>query len=220
MNELKEKLTLLIKEACRQLAAIANNEEYDGKCHIHIPPKDEEQRISEQELKYVFLELFVKCDDMQGYTYSVETPTENKYRFSEKGENEKKEKVTPECGTGRRANIDVVIFKGDDRVAMIEFKSGNPDEHSHAKDFVKLKEEPGNGLLRFFVELYSSSDKGTLKSIHKKLHFNPCGKIDENTMFIGFSLNHKNSGCGFIVDTGEKNGDKESQFIPYANRAK
>lgn len=199
MNEFKEKLMHLIEKACRQLAEIADNRECDGKCHIHVPLKDGEQRISEQELKYVFLELFVKCDDMQGYTYSVETPTEKNYKFSDGSKN-----VTPECGIGRRANIDVVIFKENTRVAMIEFKSGNSDEHSHAKDFIKLEKEPGNDLIRIFVELYKSSNEGTLSSIYKKLHDNTYGNIDGNTMFIGFSLNHKNRGCGFIVDNGRE----------------
>ena len=150
-------------------------------------------------MRYVFLELFVKCDDMHGYTYSVETPTENKYRFSESGNN-----VIPECGTGRRGNTDVTIFKGDTKVAMIEFKSGNPDEHSHAKDFIKLKEEPGSGLLRIFVELYSTSDEGTLSGICKKLHDNPYGNINDNTEFIGFSLNHENNGYRFIKVSSNK----------------
>ena len=199
MNDLKDKLTLLVKEACRQLVAVANNEECNEMCQIHIPQKDGEPRISEQELKQVFLELFVKCDDMQGYTFSVETPTELEYKFTENGK-----KIKPECGTGRKANIDVVIFKGEARVAMIEFKSSNPDEHSHAKDFIKLKEEPGNGLLRVFVGLYVSTDKETLTNIQYKLHENPYGNIGDNTAFVGFSLNHENKGCGFIVDNSGK----------------
>ena len=199
MNELKDKLMLLVKEACRQLAAVANNEECDGECHIHIPQNGGEPRISEQELKQVFLELFVRCDDMQGYTFSVETPTELEYKFTENGK-----KIKPECGTGRKANIDVVIFKGEARVAMIEFKSGNPDEHNHAKDFIKLKEEPGSGLLRIFVGLYISTNEGTLKKIRKNLHKNPYGNIGDNTGFVGFSLNHENSGYRFIKVNSNK----------------
>lgn len=195
MNELKDKLMLLVKEACRQLAAVANNEECDGECHIHIPLKDGKLRFSEQELKYFFLELFVKCDDMQGYTFSVETPTELEYKFTENGK-----KIKPECGTGRKANIDVVIFKGEARVAMIELKSGNPDEHSHAKDFITLKEEPGSGLLRIFVGLYISTNDRTMENIREKLHENPYGNIGDNTEFIGFSLDHENKGRGFIVN--------------------
>lgn len=199
MNEFKENLMFLIEEACRQLADIADDKGSDNKCHIHIPLKDGKPRISEQELKYVFLELFIKCETMQGYTFSVETPTEGKYKFTENGEN-----VNLEYGKGRKANIDVVIFKGDNRVAMIEFKSGNPDKHSHAKDFIKLKQEPGNNLIRIFVELYSATDARTLLSIHDKLYNNEYGNIDGNTEYVGFSLNHEKRGCSFIVDTGEK----------------
>ena len=207
MNEIKNRLLLLIEQACRQIAAIIKKDEIGDKCHIHIPmKKDNEPRISEQELKYAFLELFVKDNDMKGYEYSVETPTEGKYKFTDNGE-----KIIPMCGNGRKANIDVVIFNGDERVAIIEFKAGNPDEHSHAKDFLKLREEEqGNDLIRIFVELYSATDNGTLSNIQDKLYNNKYGNIGDNTDYFGFSLKHEDRGCCLIKAGRDKKVSIES----------
>lgn len=130
---------------------------------------------------------------MQSYTLSVETPTKEDYRFTENGE-----QVKPECGTGQKANIDVVIFNGESRVAMIEFKASNHDRHSHAKDFIKLREEPNKEIIRIFVEVYTSTNDRTLTSISDKLFNNEYGNIGDNTEYLGFSLNHKNNGCCFI----------------------
>ena len=182
----------LLEQACRQIYAITEKTEIGDKCHIHIPTQGNNPRISEQELKYAFLELFVKNTDMKGYEYSVETPTEEIYKFTDKGK-----KIVPECGNGRKANIDVVILNGDKRVAIIEFKAGNPDKHSHAKDFLKLREE-GDDLIRIFVEIYSVTDSGTLSKIQDKLYNNKYGNIGGNTDYLGFSLKHKDEGCRFI----------------------
>lgn len=185
----------LLEQACRQISAITEKTVIDNKCHIHIPTQCNKPRISEQELKYAFLELFVKDFDMKGYEYSVETPTGKTYKFTDNGD-----KIVPECGNGRKANIDVVIFNGDKRVAIIEFKAGNPDEHSHAKDFLKLREEQkeGDDLIRIFVEIYSATNEKTLESIQAKLYNNEYGNIGDNTEFLGFSLNHEDNGCCFI----------------------
>ena len=146
MNTIKAHLISLIEKACRRLAANAGETESADNSRIHIPLVDGKRRISEQELKLMFLELFFSDTTMQSYTLSVETPTKEDYRFTENGE-----KVKPECGTGQKANIDVVIFNGESRVAMIEFKAGNPDGHSHAKDFIKLREEPDKEIIRIFT---------------------------------------------------------------------
>ena len=193
MNTIKAHLISLIEKACIRLAANAGKTESADNSRIHIPLVDEKRRISEQELKLMFLELFFSDTTMQSYTLSVETPTKEDYRFTENGK-----KVKPECGTGQKANIDVVIFNGESRVAMIEFKAGNPDRHSHAKDFIKLREEPNKEIIRIFVEVYTSTNDRTLTSISDKLFNNEYGNIGDNTEYLGFSLNHKNNGCRFI----------------------
>ena len=199
MNTIKAHLISLIEKACRHLAANVGETESADNSRIHIPLEDGKRRISEQELKLMFLELFFADTTMQSYTLSVETPTKEDYRFTENGE-----QVKPECGTGQKANIDVVIFNGESRVAMIEFKAGNPDRHSHAKDFIKLREEPNKEIIRIFVEVYTSTNDRTLTSISDKLFNNEYGNIGDNTEYLGFSLNHKNNGCCFIRTSPDK----------------
>ena len=200
MNTIKAHLISLIEKACRHLAANAGATESADNSRIHIPQENGKPRISEQELKLMFLELFFADTTMQSYTLSAETPTKEDYRFTENGK-----KVKPECGTtGQKANIDVVIFNGESRVAMIEFKAGNPDGHSHAKDFIKLREEPDNEIIRIFVEVYTSTNDRTLTNITDKLFNNEYGNIGDNTEYLGFSLNHKNNGCCFIRTSPDK----------------
>ena len=107
---------------------------------FHITLLDGGPRISEQELKYSFIETFIEKGP-NGYTYSVETPTVETYRFSEKGEKLNK----PQCCTiangvrGRKGNIDVVLYVGDTRVALIEFNANTSDIFKYSNDFCKLE---------------------------------------------------------------------------------
>ena len=123
-----------------------------------------ERRISEQELRFVFIDQFIRyCEKTQWDAYySVETPTEWRYRFSGV---EKPHKTDGE--DGQSAMLDVCIHdnKGT-RLCLIEFKAGNPDKFCYVKDLVKLYEE---GKLGFFVQLLESQNSGTQKSIKKKI---------------------------------------------------
>lgn len=123
-----------------------------------------ERRISEQELRFVFIEQFIqycKETDLDAY-YSVETPTEWKYRFS--GESMPRK---TEDGTGQSAMIDVCIHNNrGERICLIEFKAGNPAEFSYEKDLVKLSAEGG---LCFLVQLLESQRSNTMKSILSKV---------------------------------------------------
>ena len=123
-----------------------------------------ERRISEQELRFVFIEQFIqycKETDWDVY-YSVETPTEWKYRFS--GESMPRKK---EDGTGQSAMIDVCIHNNrGERICLIEFKAGNPAAFSYEKDLVKLSAEGG---LCFLVQLLESQRSNTMKSILSKV---------------------------------------------------
>ena len=123
------------------------------------------RRISEQELRFLFIEQFIQyCQNPEtlwDVYYSVETPTEWKYKFS--GE------INPrktEDESGQSAMIDVCIQdKTGKRICLIEFKAGNPDEFCYVKDFVKLNAEEG---LSFFVQLLESQNKGTMENIIKE----------------------------------------------------
>lgn len=125
-------------------------------------------RISEQELRFIFVEQFNKeCingdDDLY---YSIETPTKNKYIFSETKEGPKKD------NKGESARTDMVIHKkaGDkfERVALIEFKALNPVEHNYLKDICKLKEEECCDL-KYFIQIIKDYDNGTLASLKNKV---------------------------------------------------
>lgn len=121
-------------------------------------------RISEQELRQLFVEVFKeKHKDLY---YSIETPTKNKYSFSNE-QNEKK--VADTIDTGQSALVDLCIFdranKDYKRILNIEFKHKNATEANISKDILKLMHEEENGA---FVLLLKNTDDGTLKSVFKK----------------------------------------------------
>lgn len=117
-----------------------------------------ELRVSEQELRFMFVEELNKyCDAHREWEvyYSVETPTSNSYQFT---------------GEGQQSGCIDLCIHGKDfkRIALIEFKALNPSEHAHAKDAFKLKHEI-EGELRYFIEIVKSHDSKTDESIVEKL---------------------------------------------------
>ena len=189
-----------MKKTCEKLWKI-NKDDSETGSRLFIPQKNDENRISEQELRFAFIESFLEDDSLKEYKFSVETPTKKAYRFTEGGK-----KIKPECyddgEDGRKANTDLTILSKDNQmVCMIEFKAKNTDFHSHAKDFIKLKKEKetDSKILRLFVEIYIRTDNQTLVSIYKKLYKNDCGNIGENTDYVGVTLKHgKEEGWRFI----------------------
>ena len=129
--------------------------------------KKEEFRISEQELRFVFVEEFNKyCSKNWDAYYSVETPTSKRYDFSNK---EMPCKV--DYPNGKSAMVDFSIFlKEQDkltRVALIEFKALNPDKQSYMKDYVKLLNEDQKFV--YFIMIVKSANDRTIKSIAEKI---------------------------------------------------
>ena len=129
--------------------------------------KKEEFRISEQELRFVFVEEFNKyCSENWDAYYSVETPTSKRYDFSNK---EMPCKV--DYPNGQSAMVDFSIFlKEQDkltRVALIEFKALNPDKQSYMKDYVKLLNEDQKFV--YFIMIVKSANDRTIKSIAEKI---------------------------------------------------
>ena len=133
-----------------------------------IETKQDITRVSEQELKQIFIEQLNK-EIEKGWDvyYSVETPTEKKYRFEGKDKPEQND-------SGRSANFDLVIHNNKfERIALIEFKANNPKLNDYLKDLVKLNEENHEGkVLRYFVQIVKNSDKGTENSLQKKMKDN------------------------------------------------
>jgi hypothetical protein len=150
------------------------------KTHLIFPLKksDDSNRISEQELRFVFVEQLneeikgistdgKKSEEWDVY-YSVETPTYYNYSFGDKPKDIICYKAKKE---GRSGNIDLTIHdnKGK-RIALIEFKFDNVTEHAFKKDFEKLHEEQDEknkdfDPLRLFVLMLNSFKENTKSSI-------------------------------------------------------
>ncbi|MDI6049410.1 hypothetical protein QLS31_06180 [Flavobacterium sp. XS2P24] len=170
-------------------------------------------RISEQELRFLFVEQFIKVTGKE-FFYSVETPTEKKYRFGKTNED-----IKPDI-TGRSASIDMCVFKRDsdnkyNRFLNIEFKNENASKKSISKDILKLMYEKENGA---FILLLKNTDEGTLKSIFDKFsssfdaHLLKDNWTDNPTTFIEIiilSLEEKRNknGTPFLINRKIKKGD-------------
>lgn len=162
-------------------------------------------RISEQELRFLFVEQFLKDTDKDLF-YSVETPTEKKYRFGKTNED-----IPILDDTGRSASIDMCVFKRDsdnkyNRFLNIEFKKANASRKSISKDILKLMNENQNGA---FILLLKNTDAGTLKSVFQKFsssfetHSLKDNLSDNRTTFINI----------IILSLEEKKDEKGTPFL-------
>lgn len=125
--------------------------------------KKNKTRISEQELRFAFVQAFheYKCTHNCNYQYGVEVPTKDKYLFTKvekDGNGEDKRRYEPEINKekGRSGSFDMVIYNEKlERVCLIEFKYGNPEKGSFAKDFLKLanQKEGKEGTKCYFIHL-------------------------------------------------------------------
>ena len=106
-----------------------------------FPSKSDDKRISEQELRQLFIEEFK--NEYEKLYFSIETPTLYKYSFT----NDSNEIKVSE--KGQSALLDLCIFeKGIDsykRILNIEFKHKNATEANISKDVLKLMHEEQNG---------------------------------------------------------------------------
>ena len=144
-----------------------------------------ERRISEQELRFLFIESFNHYCEKYGWDayYSVETPTNEPHSFS--GEKTK---------GGRSARIDVCIHDNQGkRICLIEFKSGNPEISHYKNDLVKLTEETKEGGICFFVQLLESQRSNTMKSIMSKVR-SCLGK----TIYVCHTITSKYKGTKYV----------------------
>lgn len=124
----------------------------------------DELRISEQELRFIFVEVFNQYCEENGVEllYSIETPSLDKYDFK---------KYPQSSENGQSAMFDLVIFdRCFTRRALIEFKANNADEKSHLKDIVKLNnpQEGPENVLRYFIEVLENSNTRTTESLISK----------------------------------------------------
>lgn len=167
------------KESNKESNAVQSPQKIDSRIifpkYSNRKDSKREDRISEQELRFIFVEQLNRYASENGEEiyYSVETPTEKKYVFSKD--------VDPRVATqddinnkkGVSARTDLVIYKKDKdefkKVALIEFKALNPIGRNYEKDFCKLNNEGGKDILKYFIQIVKNYDKGTINSIKDKI---------------------------------------------------
>lgn len=161
-------------------------------------------RVSEQELRFVFVEQLNKeiLGGWKNVYYSVETPTIYNYSFGKSPDeitchfNDKKK--------GRSGNIDLTIHDSNGkRIALIEFKCKNVSEHDFKKDFEKLRNEPfEDGALHLFVLLLNAFGNRTSSSIHNTKINPKLGnkEVDYSKVyFCAYSLNTKSEETPYVT---------------------
>lgn len=141
-----------------------NNDDINSPTRLYFPKyvhgvNSGEIRVSEQELRQLFIEEFGKHQDVAklNLRYSVETPTQGWYVFSEEVRND-----------GRSGNFDLTIFKDGNIVAVIEFKAGNAQSYKTDLEKLSSGDEGDANTLRYLVNILVGADKGTVNSINSK----------------------------------------------------
>lgn len=193
-SNLKDALKEIIKDTFKTIDTIYNNrygEITDNNRSRLIFPCYSSQnktnqnlvRVSEQELRFIFIETFCRyCKDKElDYYYSIETPSQYKYVFSEKIESGKPlpRKADKDDESPVSARFDMAIHDKDRKiVALVEFKNNESDSDKYEKDFIKLHEEKEDRIC-LFIDLIEASDSGTLEGIKKRLSkiHTPCKGI-------------------------------------------
>lgn len=197
-SKLKPIIDGIVQDAFNRIAYAYRNHcenspkiSYNGLTRLVFPSyANGDTRISEQELRFAFVEAFNNSKEVEDHNlfYSIETPTIRRYKGFAKG---KPEVIQKGKNDGRSAAFDLVIFdKNLKRVCLIEFKARTASENNHKKDLLKLKTE-GEGILRYFIELEESFNEGTIKSLYNKVFCKGGYNEDKKTEFKCFVLNVK-----------------------------
>ena len=178
LDDLKNVVEDIINESFKRLDYVYRNHQEINKSSFKLSEDEKmasrlvfpcysnniETRISEQELRFAFVETFNEyCNaNKVNLFYSIETPTQDKYCFS--GNN------------NLSGQFDLVIYNEKlERVCLIEFKAHNKEEKEYSKDFKKLnnaKEGSKNKVLRYFVNILKTYNNRTKTSLEKKLKNN------------------------------------------------
>jgi len=147
-------------------------------------------RISEQELRFAFVEAFNASDGVKEnhLFYSIETPTEGRYYFSGK-----EPKMVSKDKKGRSAAFDLVIYdKNLTRICLIEFKAKSVKPKDYIKDLLKLYKEIDNNetVLCYFINVFRSSDSGTIPTMKNKIKLfaEKEGFSNQENIIIGYDV--------------------------------
>ncbi len=172
--ETKEHLEKIIKNTFNGIGEVYKTNKEGGTLskanRILFPKKRNETiRISEQELRFVFVEQLLNYIKDTGWDvyYSVETPTRNAYKGFQNGKPEVDNK------NGQSGNIDLCVHDNQgNRICLIEFKALNPKQADYQKDFCKLQQEDedNRSILRYFIQIVENVNKGTIENIREKIY--------------------------------------------------
>ena len=186
INQITDRTFKILKSIYDNQKEGKDNPERDNGSRLIFPHystiyREGETRISEQELRFLFVEQFNAfcAENNLKWYYSVETPTEYKYIFTDKDDPHKDDK-------GQSAMVDLCIHNEKfERVALVEFKALNPDEFCYNKDFCKLdaEKECKPELETFFIMMVKKTNTGTYGNIRKKIE-----NKGENTVFRCYDL--------------------------------
>ncbi len=175
------------------------------------------KRVSEQELRFLFIEEFkIKYPELY---YSIETPTEEKYKFGNNYEDIVKNAYIHKTS----ASIDMCVLgrKNDiyKRLLNIEFKHKNTKDKNIGKDILKLVREKQNGVFihllnntrkgRFKGTLWNENNTGVFNKLYKSFNDfkNYWNGEKEYIQLIILSLEKKKKGKPFLIHRTIKKKD-------------
>lgn len=162
-------------------------------------------RISEQELRFAFVEQFIQTPGARMWHYSVETPTHYKYTSARNG-NE------PNIKGKRSGKTDLTLYDNENKpVAFFEFKAGRLSPNDGKKEFnrefkydvIKLvAESQYNDCLGYSLHLIEKNDdkikdfdeylKAAIENIEdaypKEINVLPIYKIKEKIIYMSCEL--------------------------------
>lgn len=220
-TKLRETIDVIITNTFNRLETVYNNHKEGFNSKLPLPIGKESRlvfpayykkgekkdtRISEQELRFAFVEEFnYYCKENNiNLFYSVETPTKDTYSDFSTNPTQNPD--------GRSGKFDMVIYNENlHRVCLIEFKANNADEVDHKKDFLKLDidEKDNKKVLRYFIEIVKSYSDDTINSL-KDSKFKYRGKL---TQVRCYALEGKSSRKAKNI--GEDISDKFKDILPF-----
>ena len=131
-------------------------------------------RISEQELRFIFVEQFnayiekekANSPELTNLYYSIETPTNKRYIFSkDKNDPAVVENEKSKEGVSARTDLSIYEYEKENekevgifiKKALIEFKAHDPEQKNYRKDLCKLinenPKESERRYLKYFIQI-------------------------------------------------------------------
>ena len=173
MEDFKKHMEAVIKQTFETLQKVydaqqdgfnAAKSSNSGSRLVFPQKRDNSMRISEQELRFIFVEQLNKAIQT-GWDvyYSIETPTVGGYMNFSTTSPKRDDK------NGRSGCIDMVIHDSTGkRICLIEFKANNPKTADYAKDFCKLNNEGVD--YGYFLQILENTNSSTIGNIEKKVN--------------------------------------------------